>query len=66
MKNIFLFISISLFLFACKAQTDVDWQKQAEQYFNNSQHEEAVEFLEEQLFIDPSNKELHYYLGQAY
>jgi len=66
MKNIYTFISISLLFFACKAQTDVAWQKQAEQYFNNSQYEEAVEFLEEQLFIDPSNQELHYYLGQAY
>ncbi len=66
MKNIYLFISISLLLFACKAQNDVAWQEQAEQYFNNNQYNEAVEFLEEQLFTEPANQELHYYLGQAY
>jgi tetratricopeptide (TPR) repeat protein len=66
MKNIYLFISISLLLFACKAQNDVAWQEQAEQYFNKNQYNEAVEFLEEQLFTEPANQELHYYLGQAY
>jgi len=66
MKNIYLFILISLLLIACKAQTDLAWQEQAEQYFKNNQYNKAVEFLEEQLFTDPANQELHYYLGQAY
>jgi len=66
MKNICFFILTSFLLFACKAQTDVAWQEQAEQYFNNNQYNEAVEYLEEQLFTDPDNQELHYYLGQAY
>ena len=66
MKNIFLLILISLLFIACKAQKDVDWQEQAEQYFSKNQYNNAVEYLEEQLFIDPANQELHYYLGQAY
>lgn len=66
MKNLYVFILTSLLLFVCKAQTDVVWQEQAEQYFNNNQYNEAVEYLEEQLFTDPANQEIHYYLGQAY
>jgi len=66
MNNFYLFILTSLLLFACKAQTDLTWQEQAEQYFNNNQYNQAAEFLEEQLFTDPGNQELHYYLGQTY
>ncbi len=66
MKCFFVFCLTSIFLFACNAQTDIPWQDKAEQFFNNNQYNEAVEFLEDQLFINPDNQEMHYYLGQAY
>ncbi len=67
MRNYNLCLAVIFFILTyCSSETSLTWQEQAEQYFNNNEYSEAAEFLKEQLFTDPDNQELYYYLGQTY
>ncbi len=65
MKNI-IKLTLLVSLLACSTENWESLKSKTEDAINDKDYSKAIEYLEEAIFIEPQNAEIHYFFGQTY